>query len=194
MPTPDVSKYPILSFPTQKDWHDWLVQNHDSVDGIWLHMFKKDSEIKSINYALALDEALCFGWIDGQGKKYDETSWLQKFTPRRAKSIWSKRNTLYVERLTKEGRMQPAGQIEIDKAKADGRWNAAYESQKNMVMPEDFLKELDKFPEAKSFYEKLSNTNKFSIFFRLTSAKKSETRQKRFDQLLEMLKKGEKFH
>jgi len=138
----------IKSFATQHTWREWLEKNYSESDGIWLRIFKKDSGKKTVTQDEALDEALCFGWIDGQRKKHDEVSFLQKFTPRRAKSIWSKRNREKTAKLIKEGRITPAGLAEIERAKSDGRWARAYDSPKNMVVPADFLKELKKNKKA----------------------------------------------
>lgn len=184
----------ILSFTDFEKWRTWLTKNHVKSNGIWLKLYKKDSDVKSITHSEALDEALCFGWIDGQGKKYDEQSWLLKFTPRRAKSIWSKRNAEQCEQLIILGRMSPAGKMEINKAKEDGRWEAAYESPGNMTFPEDFLNKLNKNKKALAFFKSLSSANKYSIAWRLQTAKKPETREKRMVQILEMLSKEEKFH
>lgn len=186
--------FPIKSFKSTKQWKEWLEKNHSKSDGIWLQLFKKDSGQKTITHAEALDEALCYGWIDGQVNSHDKKSWLQKFTPRRSKSIWSKKNTENVERLIQAGRMHKAGMAEIEAAKTDGRWNKAYDSPKNMNMPEDFLKELSKNKKARSFYESLNRANLYSIHWRLQTAKKPETRQKRMQMILEMLEREEKFH
>jgi len=191
MPKDDL---PIIAFESQSRWAKWLAENHAQPTGIWLRIFKKASGAASITYAEALDEALCYGWIDGQANKYDERSWLQKFTPRRKKSVWSKVNTQHVERLIKAGKMKPAGLKEIEAAKRDGRWQQAYDSPKNMTVPEDFLKELEKDSKAKTFFETLNKTNLYSIAFRLQTAKKPETREKRMKAILEMLARGEKFH
>ena len=188
------SEIPILSFSTQKEWHNWLDKNYTSEKGIWLRIYKKDSEIKTVNYAEALDEALCYGWIDGQKKKYDEKSWLQKFTPRRNRSIWSKRNIEHIERLESTGRMQASGIKEVERAKADGRWEKAYDSQSNMAPSEDFLKRLSKNKKAEKFYNSLNKTNKFAINWRLQTAKKPETRERRMLDILKMLENGETFH
>ena len=191
MPKDDL---PIIAFESQSRWAKWLAENHAQPTGIWLRIFKKASGAASITYAEALDEALCYGWIDGQANKYDERSWLQKFTPRRKKSVWSKVNTQHVERLIKAGKMKAAGLKEIEAAKQDGRWQQAYDSPKNMTVPEDFLKELEKDSKAKTFFETLNKTNLYSIAFRLQTAKKPETREKRMKAILEMLARGEKFH
>jgi len=184
----------IISFKSQKEWKRWLSKNHSKSTGVWFRFFKKDSGIKHVNYAEALDEALCFGWIDGQAKKFDDKSWIQKFTPRRPASVWSKRNKDNIERLVKAGKMKPAGLKEVEKAKSDGRWENAYDSPKNMKVPEDFLKELSKNKKAKAFFETLNKTNTYSIAWRLQTSKKPETRIRRMTAILEMLKKGNKLH
>ena len=144
------SNIPILSFSTHKEWHNWLDKNYSNENGIWLRFYKNKSETKSINHTEALDEALCYGWIDGQIKKYDEKSWLQKFTPRREHSIWSKRNIEHIERLIKAGRIQPSGIKEVEKAKIDGRWERAYDSPGKMNPPDDFLKKLSENKKQKN--------------------------------------------
>ncbi len=190
---PEKQELEIRSFKSPKEFNSWLKKQKDS-PGIWLHFYKKDSGVPSINYKEAVDEALCFGWIDGQAKPFDENSWLQRFTPRRVRSIWSKRNRDHVSRLIAEGRMQPSGLAEIERAKLDGRWNAAYDAPLTMEVPEDFLRVLDKNKKAKAFFETLNKTNLYAIAWRLQTAKKPETREKRINIILEMLAKGEKFH
>ncbi|TGM02185.1 YdeI/OmpD-associated family protein [Leptospira jelokensis] len=185
----------VQSFSSSKEWKDWLRKNFSSKeDGIWLRIYKKDSGIKTITYEEALDEALCFGWIDSQKKTYDETSWIQKFTPRRAKSIWSKRNREKVETLIQEKRMQPNGLKEMEAAIKDGRWEKAYESQSNMEMPKDFLVRLKKNKKAYEFFQSLNKSNHFAMAWRLQTAKKPETREKRMNQLLEMMENQQKIH
>jgi len=184
---------PIVEFQTADAFETWLSKHHRDPNGLWLKIFKKDSEKKTISYAEALDVALCYGWIDGQRKAYDEQAWLQKFTPRRAKSIWSKINIGHVERLINAGRMRLSGLKAIEEAKADGRWENAYDSPSKMVIPEDFLKELSKNKKAEAFFRGLNKTNLFSIGFRLQTAKKQETREKRMKEIIEMLTKGGKF-
>lgn len=185
---------PVKPFATQQKWREWLEKNHATADGIWLRIFKKDSGKKTVTHQEALDEALCFGWIDGQRNSHDEISFLQKFTPRRSRSIWSKRNRENVERLIKEKRMTPAGLSEIERAKKDGRLDAAYDSPANMEVPADFLKELKKNKKAYEFFKTLNKTNKFAIAFRLHTAKRPETRERRMKSFLEMLENGEKLH
>ncbi len=188
------TELPIIAFKSQSDFRKWLTANHSKSNGIWLQFFKKDSGHVSITYAQAVDEALCHGWIDGQAKKNDEKSWIQRFTPRRAKSIWSKRNIEHIERLTKEGKMTVTGHKAVEDAKQDGRWHRAYDSPAKMQVPEDFLKLLSKNKKAKAFFETLNKTNTYAIAWRLQTAVKPETKLKRMKAILEMLEKGEKFH
>lgn len=186
--------FPVLFFESQDEWRTWLEQNHNAARGVWLRFYKKGSGIVSLNYPGALDEALCFGWIDGQSKTFDEKSYLQKFTPRRAKSIWSKRNIEHIARLIKEGKMKPSGLKEAEFAKADGRWDRAYDSPGNQSIPEDFLLKLSKDKKTLAFFESLNKANTYAITWRLQTAKKPETREKRMKIILEMLSRGEKFH
>jgi len=183
-----------LSFKSPLDFRKWLEKNHATSDGIRLCIFKKDSGEKSITYAQALDECLCYGWIDGQKQPRDNRCWLQRVTPRSAKSVWSNVNTKHAERLIKAGRMTPAGLAAIEAAKADGRWQAAYQSQRDALPPEDFLEALSQDKKAKAFFETLSRANIYSIVYRLQTAKKPQTREKRMKLILEMLAHGEKFH
>lgn len=184
----------IKAFKTPKSFEAWLSKNHQLDEGIYLQLFKKDSDTPSINYAEALDIALCYGWIDGIKKCYDEVSWLQKFAPRRAKSIWSKRNREHIERLIQEGKMQAQGIAEVEKAKADGRWEKTYDSPSNMITPEDFLTAIKKDKKAFAFFESLNKTNKYAIAFRLHSAQKPATRAKRLEEFVKMMKEGKKFY
>ena len=184
----------VLRFKSSANFRNWLEKNHARPDGIWLRIFKKDSGEKSLTYAEALDQALCYGWIDGQTKPFDELSWLRKFTPRRSRSGWSKINTGHVERLTKAGAMRPAGLEAVEAAKSDGRWEAAYASSRNAVPPEDFLKELAKNKKAEAFFKTLNKANVYSIIYRLQTAKKQETRTKRMKMILAMMDQGKAFH
>ncbi len=183
-----------LAFESSPEFRRWLEENHAGSDGIWVRIFKSGSGVKSITYAEALDQLLCYGWIDGQKQPLDGRSWLQKITPRRAKSGWSKVNTEHVERLTKAGRMTPAGLAAVAAAKADGRWHAAYDSPRNAAPPDDLLNALRKNKKAKAFFETLNKANIYAIVYRLQTAKKPETRQKRLKMILEMLARGEAFH
>lgn len=189
-----IKKEDVLACRTAVQWRSWLVRNHENQGGIWLQIFKKASGVATVTYAQALDEALCFGWIDGQKKRYDDQSFLQKFTPRRPRSVWSKRNREHVARLTKEKRMTPTGLKEVEAAKADGRWEAAYDSSKNMAVPDDLLKVLAKHKKSALFFESLNKANRYAILWRLQTAKTPETRKKRMDLILEMLKNGKTFH
>jgi uncharacterized protein YdeI (YjbR/CyaY-like superfamily) len=184
----------VLSFGTSELLKEWLEKNHSESSGIWLRMFKKNSGVLSVNYDQALDEALCFGWIDGQIKKYDDKTYLQKFTPRRARSIWSKRNIEHITRLEKEGRIRPSGMREVMAAKTDGRWDRSYDSPSNMTIPEDLMNELSKDLKTAEFFNKLSRANKYAITWRLQTAKKPETREKRMKAIIDVLSKGQKFH
>ena len=185
---------PIIAFVSAAKFRHWLTRHHAGHPGIWLKIAKKASGIPTVTYAEALDEALCFGWIDGQKKTFAETAFLQKFTPRGRRSLWSKINVGHVARLEKEGRMKPAGLAAVATAKADGRWEAAYHSCSTAEMPEDFLTALEREPEAKGFFFTLNKTQRHGFFFRITTAKKPETRRKRIADFVAMLKSGEKLH
>jgi uncharacterized protein YdeI (YjbR/CyaY-like superfamily) len=186
--------YEIIAFQTAQQWRDWLINHHATQDGIWMQLYKKASNVPSITYAEALDQALCFGWIDGQVKRFDELSYLQKFTPRRKASLWSKRNIEYIERLTAAGFMQPAGMNEVDRAKADGRWAAAYDKPSEMVAPQYFLDALHARPKAAATFASLNKTNTYAILWQLQTAKTETTRLRRLEKLLAMLEAGEKPH
>lgn len=183
-----------LHFKSSVAFRYWLEKNHVNSEGIWLRIFKKDSHENSVTYAEALDQALCYGWIDGQKKTFDKLSWLQKFTPRRPKSGWSKINTQHVERLIKAGEMTNAGMGAVEAAKADGRWETAYASSRDVIPPEDFLKELSKNKKAQAFFNTLNKANVYSIVYRLETAKKPETREKRMKMILAMMEQGKTFH
>ena len=185
---------PTLPFATKKKWADWLSRQHDKSAGVWLKLAKKDSGIASVTYDEAVEAALCYGWIDGQKKGFDEQYWLQKFTPRGPKSIWSKINTVKAEKLIASGEMKLSGLQAIEAAKQDGRWDAAYESQKNISIPEDFQVALDKNKKAKAFFATLKSSERYSFLFRIHTAKKPETRAKLIQQFVEMLERNEKIH
>jgi uncharacterized protein YdeI (YjbR/CyaY-like superfamily) len=184
----------IISCRTQAEWENWLSKNYATSDSVWLRFFKKNSGVPTVVYAEALDEALCYGWIDGIVKKYDDKSYLQRFTPRRKKSIWSKRNTEHVARLIKLGKMKPSGLKEVEAAKADGRWDKAYSSQKDQSMPEDFLRELAKNKNASEFFETLNKSNKYAIAWQLLDAKRPETRERRVKKFIAMLERKERLY
>ncbi len=184
--------YEILPFKDSAAWRRWLDKNHAKVDGVWLKVYKKASGVKSVTAAEALQEALCFGWIDSLGKGGDELYYLQKFTPRRAKSMWSKRNIEYIARLTEAGLMMPAGISEVNQAKEDGRWDAAYDTPSQMTVPDDFLAELKNHPVAEKFYATLNKSNTYAIGWRLQTAKTEETRKRRQDKIIASLKNEQK--
>jgi uncharacterized protein YdeI (YjbR/CyaY-like superfamily) len=184
----------IMSFESAKNWERWLARNQELSSGVWLRIQKKDSGRQSLSYAEALDVALCYGWIDGQKKPNDDQSWLQKFTPRGPKSGWSKKNTEHVERLTTAGKMKPAGLAAVEAAKKDGLWKAAYNSQGNSKIPEDFLNALGRDKKAEAFFNSLNKANLYSIAYRLQTAKNPETRERRMRAILEMMAEGKKFY
>jgi uncharacterized protein YdeI (YjbR/CyaY-like superfamily) len=185
---------PILLFETLHDWTTWLEANHASATGVWVRMAKKASGIPAIDYNQAVEGALCYGWIDGIKKSYDETSWLQKFTPRGPKSIWSKINREKVQALIERGQMRPAGMRAVEAAQADGRWQAAYDSQRNATIPDDFQAALDGSAEASRFFATLNSANRYAFLFRIHQAKRAETRAKRIQDYIAMLERHEKFH
>jgi len=189
-----LANLPLLLFASPQEWEGWLDAHHDQPQGVWLKIAKKDARTPSVSYADALDAALCYGWIDGQKKPYDSAFWLQKFTPRRPKSVWSKINTDKAARLIEAGTMKPAGQREVDAAKQDGRWDAAYESQSNLTIPDDFQVELDQHPQPKAFFDTLNKVNRYAMCYRIATAKKAETRQARIDKFIVMLAQGEKIY
>lgn len=184
----------IMVFSDSAQWEKWLEKNGKLSDGIWLRLGNKNSNLKTLSYVEAVDVALCFGWIDSLVHKYDASSHIQKFTPRRKRSIWSKINREKVERLIKEGKMRPSGLIQVVAAKKDGRWEAAYDSPTTSTIPEEFIKELGKHKKAKEFFATLNKSNLYAISWRLQTAKKPETRANRMRVIIEMLAKGEKFH
>jgi uncharacterized protein YdeI (YjbR/CyaY-like superfamily) len=182
---------PVMSFESKAAFTAWLAENHDKSDGIWIKIGKKGAGVESVVVTETLDVALCFGWIDGQRKPFDERFFLQKYTPRRARSKWSKRNIGLTEKLIEAGEMRDPGHAEIERAKADGRWDAAYDSPANMQVPPDLQAELDARPAAAEFFAGLNSTNRYSILYRLHDAKRPETRAKRLAQFVAMLERGE---
>ena len=185
---------PILLFETQEDLHSWLSENCAQQTGVWIKIAKKASGKKSVSYSEALEEALCYGWIDATKKSYDELYFLQKFTPRRAKSIWSKVNVDKVTSLIAAGKMQPSGFAVAEAAKSDGRWERAYDSSSTITIPADFQKELDKYPKANEFFASLNNTETYSILWRLQTTKNPELRKNKIVKYVAMLNNGEKLH
>jgi len=191
---PATDNKPILSFAEAMEFGEWLRENHAGHGGIWLRYFKKASGQPTISHKEAVQEALCWGWIDGQARPLDDVSWLVKFTPRGPRSTWSQVNVGLVERLTAEGRMMPEGQAVVEAAKADGRWQMAYASSSTFEMPADFMAALAKKPKALAFFESLNKSNRYAIYHRLHTAKRAETRAKRMKDFLAMLQRGEKMH
>jgi uncharacterized protein YdeI (YjbR/CyaY-like superfamily) len=183
--------YPVLHFEAPAAWAEWLAHHHAGERGVWLRFARKASKMTSITYAEALDVALCYGWIDGQSKGLDEESWLQKFTPRGRRSVWSKRNREHVERLIASGEMRPAGLAAIEAAKSDGRWDRAYDSPASAEVPADLQAALDARPAAKEFFGTLTGQNRFAILHRIQTAVKPETRARRIEQFVSMLERGE---
>lgn len=185
---------PIMLFATPAELEAWLAEEHASSDGLWLKIAKKDSGVVSVSYAEALELALCFGWIDSQKRSFDEKHFLQRFTQRRPRGRWSRINREKAEGLIAEGRMRPAGLAEVDAAKADGRWEAAYEGQRTAEVPADLQHELDARPAAREFFATLDSANRYAIVYRLGEAKRQETRERRLRKFVEMLERGEKIH
>ena len=185
---------PILGFPSRREWEEWLAEHHRTSKDLWLKIAKKDSGIASVNYAEALDAALCYGWIDGQKGALDETFWLQRFTPRGPRSQWSKVNRDKVLALIEQERMQPAGLAAVEQARADGRWEAAYDPQSPASVPEDLQRSWNADPEAAAFFATLTGANRYAVLYRIQEAKKPETRARRIEKLVGMLNRGEKFH
>jgi uncharacterized protein YdeI (YjbR/CyaY-like superfamily) len=185
---------PVMSFATQHAWHNWLSKNYTLQTGIWLKIAKKGSGIDSVDRKQALDEALCYGWIDGQALSLDQTYYLQKYTPRRVRSMWSKVNIGKVEALIAEGRMQAQGMAEIERAKADGRWDAAYDPPSTITVPSDLQEALNANPKAKAAFDALNKTNRFAILWRMATVKTPAGRANRMQKILEMLEQGKTFH
>lgn len=184
--------FPTISFESQHDWEAWLEAHHNDMPGLWLKIAKSGTGIRSVSYADALESALCYGWIDGQKAGFDEQYWLQKFTPRRPKSVWSKVNREKAVALITAGRMQPAGLRQVELAQADGRWEAAYDSQRTIALPPDFQAALDEHPEAKEFFSTLNSINRYAILRRIQVAIKTETRAARIQKFIGMLAQRQK--
>ena len=185
---------PVIEFQRKSEWMAWLNKNYNRSTGVWLRLAKKDSGLTSISRNEALDVALCYGWIDGQARSEGSTTWLQKFTPRTKRSIWSKKNRENVQRLIDSGEMQPSGLAEIERAQSDGRWDAAYDSPRTIAVPDDLRQALEKNKKATKFFESLDSQNRYAILFRIHHAKKPETRARRIKEFVEMLARGDKLH
>jgi uncharacterized protein YdeI (YjbR/CyaY-like superfamily) len=179
-------------FPSQASWEAWLEQHHASAPGVWVKVAKKGSGVESVSYGEAVESALCFGWIDGQMKSLDERFYLQRFTPRRRRSSWSKVNVEKATALIEAGRMRPAGLAEVERAKADGRWDAAYEPPSKITVPEDLERALDANPTARAAFAALDSQNRYLILYRVHGAKRPETRARRIAQFVEQLAEGRK--
>lgn len=185
---------PILAFASPEEWEAWLEREHASSDGVWLKFAKKGSGVASVAYAEAVEVGLCYGWIDSQALSLDERFYLQKFTPRRARSKWSRVNRDKVAALMKQGRMKPAGLAQVEAAKKDGRWEAAYASPADVEVPEDLQRALDASPKAAEFFATLNKSNRYAIVYQLQDAKKPETRTRRLEKFVGMLERGEKLY
>jgi uncharacterized protein YdeI (YjbR/CyaY-like superfamily) len=185
---------PSRLFASQKAWAAWLEKNHRKSDGLWLRLAKKNSGLKSVSYAEALEIALCYGWIDGQKRPNSEQLWLQRFLPRSARSIWSKINREKALALTARGEMKPAGLEAIELAKNNGRWESAYDSPRAAEIPEDFQAALNANPSARAFFESLDRANRYAVLFRIQTVKKAVTRAGKIRQFVEMLERNEKIH
>ena len=185
---------PTIAFASRADWEEWLEANHETADGLWIKFAKKASGIETVVYAEAVEVALCCGWIDGQAKSFDEQWYLQRFTPRRARSKWSQINRAKAEALIEKGAMRPAGLREVDRAKQDGRWEAAYPSPSKIEVPDDLRAALQANPAAAQFFEQLDATNRYAVLYRIHDAKRADTRARRIEQFVAMLARSEKIH
>ncbi len=191
MPRDDL---PILEFADREAWARWLQDEHDGAPGVWLKIAKKASGITTVTHPEALEEALCRGWIDGQRAPHDETYFLQRFTPRGPRSKWSQINRDKATKLIEQGRMEPAGLAQVEAAKQDGRWEAAYPPQSSAAVPEDFQRALDENPAAKKFFATLRGTRRYSFIYRIADAKRPETRARRIREFVAMLAEGRTHH
>jgi uncharacterized protein YdeI (YjbR/CyaY-like superfamily) len=192
--TPEAEELPRIAFATAGVWEEWLEEHHASSSGVRIAIAKKGSAVASVHYPEVLDTALCFGWIDGRRDRLDEILFLQRFTPRRPRSRWSRINRKKAETLISEGRMRPAGLAEVERARADGRWQAAYDGQRTIEVPEDLEQELASSPGAAAFFAELSSQNRYAILYRLHDAKRPETRVRRLARFVSMLEAGETVH
>jgi uncharacterized protein YdeI (YjbR/CyaY-like superfamily) len=183
-----------IAFASSIEWEEWLEDHHAACEGVWIKMAKKDAGIASVRYPDVLESALCFGWIDGRREALDERYFLQRFTPRRPRSKWSRINRDKDESLIEQGRMRPAGLAEVERAKADGRWEAAYESQRRSQVPDDLQRELDARPTAQAAFAALNSQNRYAILYRLQDARRPETRAQRLAKFVAMLESGKTIH
>ncbi len=185
---------PTRLFANQAQWAAWMEKNHQKSEGLWLRLAKKGSGLRSVTYAEALEIALCYGWIDGQKRGESEQTWLQRFLPRSAKSIWSKINCGKAKALMASRRMKAAGRKAVEAARNDGRWDAAYDSPKGAKVPEDFQAALDARPKARDFFAILDGANRYAVLFRIQTVKKAETRERKIREFVEMLERNERIH
>ncbi|MFW5942128.1 MAG: YdeI/OmpD-associated family protein [bacterium] len=185
---------PIIAFTSQEEWQQWLEEHHETSDGLWLKLAKKSSGIESVTRGEAVEVALCYGWIDSQAASFDDQYWLQRFTQRTSRSKWSKLNREMATRLMEEGKMQPAGIREVERAQEDGRWDRAYAPPSTITVPDDLQEALDDNPQAKAFFEELDSANRYAILYRIHDAKKPETRARRIKKYVKMLRNQEKIH
>ena len=194
MPSPKPAELPVRVFKDAAAWEAWLDRYHAKSAGLFVRIAKKASNVESVSYAEALDVALCYGWIDGQKRAFDEATWLQKFTPRGKRSIWSKINRENVRRLIESGRMQSSGLEAVERAKANGQWDSAHDSHRTARVPDDFQRALDAHPRAKAFFATLNSANRYAILFRIQTVKRAETRAKKIEQFIGMLERHEAIH
>jgi uncharacterized protein YdeI (YjbR/CyaY-like superfamily) len=188
---PPAPELETRAFASAAEWEAWLREHHATAPGVWIRFAKKGSGVQTVTYLEALHVALCFGWIDGQARGVDDASYVQRFTPRRARSIWSKRNRDFAIALIEAGRMQPAGLREVERAQADGRWDAAYDAPSTATVPDDLQAALDAHPAAAAFFATLNSQNRYAILHRVQTAKRPETRARRIEKLVTMLAAGE---
>jgi uncharacterized protein YdeI (YjbR/CyaY-like superfamily) len=194
MSKPKPAELPVRLFRDAAAWEAWLARQHANSAGLWLRIAKAGSNVNTVSYAEALDVALCYGWIDGQKKTFDETTWLQKFTPRGKRSVWSKINRERVQRLVASGRMQSPGLEAVNRAKANGQWDSAYDSHRTASVPDDLQRALDASPKAKAFFATLNSANRYAILYRIQTVKRAETRAKKIEQFVGMLERHEVIH
>jgi uncharacterized protein YdeI (YjbR/CyaY-like superfamily) len=188
------SEWPILELEDRGAWHRWLQEQHASSDGVWLKLARKRSGTSTVTYAEALEEALCYGWIDGQKAPHDKSFWLQRFAPRTPRSKWSQINRQKATELIEQGRMAPAGLAQVEAARRDGRWDRAYASPRTATVPEDFRQALDENPAAQRFFATLGSTHRYSFLYRIEDAKRPETRARRIREYVAMLAEGRTIH
>jgi uncharacterized protein YdeI (YjbR/CyaY-like superfamily) len=187
MPTGKKPELPIIPFASREQWEAWLEEQHATSEGLWLKFAKKGSGIETVTYDQAVEVALCYGWIDGQARRLDQDYYLQRFTPRRARSRWSKVNRKKATELIERGQMNPAGLSEVERARADGRWDAAYDAPSTATVPDDLLKELEKNEAARDFFSELDRRNRYAILYQIQDARRPETRARRIAKYVALL-------